>query len=45
MLAANLEPADLRGVISHGMLLAVRDGDKVVVLTTDKPTASGLVVT
>jgi methionyl-tRNA synthetase len=45
ILAANLEPAELRGVMSHGMLLAVKDGDKVVALTTDKPVPSGLVVT
>jgi methionyl-tRNA synthetase len=44
ILAANLEPADLRGVMSHGMLLAVRDGEKVVVLSTEKPVASGLAV-
>ena len=44
ILAANLEPADLRGVQSHGMLLAVRDGDKVVVLTTEKAVPSGLAV-
>ncbi len=44
ILAANLEPADLRGVQSHGMLLAVRDGDKVVVLTSEKPVQSGLLV-
>jgi len=44
ILAANLEPADLRGVTSHGMLLAVREGDKVIVLTTEKPASSGLVV-
>ena len=44
ILAANLEPAELRGVTSHGMLLAVREGDKVIVLTTEKPASSGLVV-
>jgi methionyl-tRNA synthetase len=44
ILAANLEPADLRGVTSHGMLLAVREGDKVIVLTTEKPATSGLAV-
>jgi methionine--tRNA ligase beta chain len=44
ILAANLEPADLRGVTSHGMLLAVRDGEKVVVLSTEKPVPSGLAV-
>jgi methionyl-tRNA synthetase len=42
--AANLEPAMLRGVESQGMLLAVRDGEKVVALTTDLPTGSGLLV-
>ena len=44
ILVANLEPADLRGVQSHGMLLAVRDGEKVIVVTTEKQTASGLAV-
>ncbi len=41
----NLEPAQLRGVESQGMILAVRDGERVVVLTTEKPVASGLLVT
>ena len=41
---AVLEPADLRGVTSHGMLLAVREGDKVIVLTTEKQASSGLAV-
>ena len=44
ILVANLEPADLRGVTSQGMLLAFRDGEKVIVLTTEKPAASGIVV-
>ena len=44
ILVANLEPADLRGVASHGMLLAVREGDKVIVLTTEKAAGSGLLV-
>jgi len=44
IMAANLEPAMLRGVESQGMLLAVRDGEKVVALTTDLPTATGLLV-
>jgi len=34
---ANLEPRTLRGVTSHGMILAADDGEKVVVLTVDKP--------
>ena len=37
----NLEPAKLRGVESQGMLLAARDGDRVVVLTPQAPVASG----
>lgn len=42
VIVANLEPAKLRGVESQGMLLAVRDGDRVVVLSSDAPVASGL---
>ena len=45
MIVANLEPAKLRGIESQGMLLAVSDGDRVVVLTTEKETATGLRVT
>lgn len=37
----NLAPAVLRGVESQGMLLAARDGDKVVLLTTEKDVAPG----
>ncbi len=44
VMVANLEPAMLRGVESQGMLLAVRDGEKVVTLTTDLPTNTGLLV-
>ncbi|MCE9637827.1 MAG: methionine--tRNA ligase subunit beta [Planctomycetes bacterium] len=44
VMVANLEPAMLRGVESQGMLLAVRDGEKVVTLTTDQPTNTGLQV-
>jgi methionyl-tRNA synthetase len=44
VMVANLQPAMLRGVESQGMLLAVRDGDRVVALTTDRPAASGLLV-
>ena len=35
----NLEPRQLRGEVSEGMLLAARDeeGERVVVLTTDAP--------
>ena len=45
VIVANLEPAKLRGIESQGMLLAVGDGDRVVVLTTEKETATGLRVT
>ena len=37
----NLEPVKLRGVESQGMLLAARDGDRVVVLSPEAPVASG----
>src|SRR5262249_34798338 len=33
----NLEPAQLRGEASNGMLLAATSGEKVVVLTVDDP--------
>lgn len=45
VVVANLEPAKLRGVESQGMLLAVSDGDRVVVLTPDSDVAHGLRVT
>ncbi|MHC4267483.1 MAG: methionine--tRNA ligase subunit beta [Planctomycetota bacterium] len=37
----NLAPAVLRGEESHGMLLAARDGDEVVLLTTEKDVGPG----
>ena len=37
----NLAPAVLRGVESQGMLLAARDSDKVVLLTTEKDVEPG----
>ncbi len=40
----NLEPAVIRGVTSHGMLLAAKSGDDLVLLTPDKPIASGATV-
>ena len=33
---ANLEPRELRGELSQGMILAASDGEQVVLLTTDK---------
>ena len=44
IVVANLQPAVLRGVESQGMLLAARDGDRVVVLTTDQEVAPGSAV-
>ncbi|MCD6416245.1 MAG: hypothetical protein J7M08_06080 [Planctomycetes bacterium] len=41
VVVANLEPAQLRGVRSEGMLLAAQDGDKVVALTLDEEVAPG----
>ena len=44
VVVANLEPAKLRGIDSQGMLLAARDGERVVILTPDAPVAAGSVV-
>ena len=41
ILVANLAPRLLRGVESQGMLLAARDDDKVVLLTTEKDVKPG----
>ena len=38
---ANLEPVELRGVKSEGMLLAASEGDNVVLVTVDKDIESG----
>jgi methionyl-tRNA synthetase len=35
IIAANLKPVKLMGVISHGMVLAARDGDKLALATVD----------
>jgi methionyl-tRNA synthetase len=41
VVVANLQPAVLRGVESQGMLLAASDGERVVVLSPEKPVAPG----
>jgi methionyl-tRNA synthetase len=41
IVVANLEPAKLMGVESRGMVLAVRDGDGLQLLTTEKPVTPG----
>lgn len=37
----NLEPKKLRGIESHGMLLAADDGEKVALLQPDKDVKIG----
>ena len=44
VVVANLEPAQLRGVESQGMVLAASDGDRVVLLRPDDPVTPGAVV-
>ncbi len=43
IIVANLEPRKLRGIMSHGMLLAASNGDKssVVLVTMDKDIPNG----
>lgn len=41
VVVANLQPAMLRGVESQGMLLAASDGEKVIVLSPEKPITPG----
>jgi methionyl-tRNA synthetase len=41
IVAANLQPAVLRGVESQGMLLAAQHGGRVVILTTDSEIPAG----
>ncbi len=41
VVVANLQPAMLRGVESQGMLLAASDGEHVIVLSPEKPIATG----
>ncbi|GLI34542.1 methionine--tRNA ligase [Desulforhabdus amnigena] len=41
VIVANLQPAKLMGVESHGMVLAVRDGESLHLLTPEKPVTPG----
>jgi len=41
VVVANLEPATIRGVTSEGMLLAARDGDDIVILTSEREVTPG----
>ena len=45
IIAANLKPAKLRGLWSHGMILAVRGTERVIPLTVDGPVTPGTRVT
>jgi methionyl-tRNA synthetase len=41
IVVTNLQPATIRGVESQGMLLAVEDGDRLTLLTTEKEAVPG----
>ena len=41
IVVANLKPATIRGVESNGMLLAANDGDKLVLVSPEKPVTTG----
>ncbi|HCC54647.1 MAG TPA: methionine--tRNA ligase [Desulfobulbaceae bacterium] len=41
IIVANLKPAKLMGVASHGMVLAAKDGDRLVLSTVSGPVAPG----
>ena len=44
IVVANLKPVKLRGVESRGMLLAVKDGDKVITIQSSVESNSGMAV-
>ena len=37
----NLEPATIRGVVSNGMILATKDGERLAILTPEKEVKIG----
>jgi methionine--tRNA ligase beta chain len=41
VVVANLQPAKLRGLESQGMLLAVSDEGRIIILTPEKPVQPG----
>lgn len=45
IVVANLQRAKIMGVESHGMVLAVKDGDTLRLVTTESPVSPGLKVT
>jgi len=44
IIVENLKPAKIKGVVSHGMLLATDSKEGIVLLTTDKPVTSDAIV-
>jgi len=44
ILVNNLQPATLRGVVSHGMLLAAKDGESLSLIIPERPVAPGSTV-
>ncbi len=44
IVVANLKPVKLRGVESQGMLLAVKDGDDLVLASSERKTGNGMTV-
>ena len=44
VIVANLAPAKIRGIESHGMLLAAADGKTLGLIVPDRPAASGSAV-
>ena len=44
VIVENLKPAKIRGVMSHGMLLAAESKEGIILLTTDKPISTGAIV-
>ena len=40
IVVANLKAAKIRGVVSHGMILAASDGDDLKVVSVDMPVGS-----
>ena len=41
LIVSNLEPAEIRGQVSEGMLLASSDGEALSVITTDRKVKDG----
>ncbi len=41
IVVANIEPCELRGVKSHGMMLVAKDGEKIIYLTPESAIAPG----